>query len=256
MYFLYVDESGDSELLNSPPPYYFVLTGLVIHELRWQQYLEQMINFRRRMKTSFNLPVRSEIHSAQMIRRPGALITIPRNDRASILRYFARELAQMNDLNVINIVVDKRHKTPPYDVTTNAWTALLQRFSNTISHRNFKGPTNPDERGMVIPDMSEVKKITGIMRRMRHYNPVPNQQSYGGGYRNLTVSNVVEDPFFKDSAESHFIQAADLCAYLLYQSMCPASYARKMGIKNYFKILNPVLCKIASSTDPDGIVRL
>ncbi|MGH2600854.1 MAG: DUF3800 domain-containing protein, partial [Dehalococcoidia bacterium] len=38
---MYVDESGDSGLTNSPTRY-FVLTGLVVHELRWQAYVEQI----------------------------------------------------------------------------------------------------------------------------------------------------------------------------------------------------------------------
>ena len=33
MYLMYVDESGDSGLVNSPTRY-FVLTGMVVHELR------------------------------------------------------------------------------------------------------------------------------------------------------------------------------------------------------------------------------
>lgn len=36
MYLMYVDESGDIGLVNSPT-HYFVLVGLVLHELRWQQ---------------------------------------------------------------------------------------------------------------------------------------------------------------------------------------------------------------------------
>ena len=35
MFLMYVDESGDCGLQNSPTRY-LVLTGLVIHELRWQ----------------------------------------------------------------------------------------------------------------------------------------------------------------------------------------------------------------------------
>jgi hypothetical protein len=88
----------------------------------------------------------------------------------------------MPDLSVINIVVEKKLKASNYDVTEAAWTMLIQRFSNTMSHRNFSGPANPDERGMVVPDMSEVKKITGILRRMRKYNPVPNMTGHGAGF--------------------------------------------------------------------------
>jgi hypothetical protein len=43
MYFMYVDESGDCGLNNSPTKY-FVLTGLVIHELRWKQCLESLLD--------------------------------------------------------------------------------------------------------------------------------------------------------------------------------------------------------------------
>jgi hypothetical protein len=162
----------------------------------------------------------------------------------------------MPDLSIINVVVDKNGKPPTYDVIDMAWKALIQRFSNTMSYRNFPGPANADERGMVIPDMSEVKKITGVLRKMRRYNPVPNQPTHGAGYRNLLISNLVEDPYFKDSEHSYFIQAADLAAFLLYQSISPSSYFKKKSAQNYFRRLDPVLCKVAATADPDGIVRL
>lgn len=40
MYLIYTDESGDSGMNNSPT-LYFVAGGLVLHELRWQGYLDQ-----------------------------------------------------------------------------------------------------------------------------------------------------------------------------------------------------------------------
>ena len=91
---------------------------------------------------------------------------------------------------------------------------------------------------------------------MRRYNPIPNRVGLGRGFRNLSISNLVEDPYFKDSEHSYFIQAADLAAFLLYQKFSPSAYARKKSIQNYFKRLDPVLCKVASSSDPEGIVML
>ena len=251
MYFLYVDESGDSGMVNTPSPY-FVLTGIVVHELRWNDYLDRLVDFRKRMRNTFGLLLREEIHCARMVNKPGELVRIKRNDRLTILRNFTSEIASMQDISIINIVVDKRLKAPDFDVTDAAWTMLMQRFSNTMSHRNFAGPANPDERGMVIPDMSEVKKITGILRRMRKYNPVPSIS--GVGYRNLTVTNLIEDPYFKDSEHSYFIQVADLAAFLLYQKLRPSTYARKKGLTNYFDRLDPILCKVASRSHPQGIV--
>ena len=48
MYLLYVDETGDSGIRNSPTRY-FALSGLVIHELRWWTCLDDLIKFRKQM---------------------------------------------------------------------------------------------------------------------------------------------------------------------------------------------------------------
>lgn len=255
MFMIYVDESGDPGLTNSHSDY-FILSGLVVHELRWGTYLNQLIDFRRRMQATFGLRLREEIHASKMIVRPGKLVRIKRNDRLTILRFFANELAIMPHLNVINVVVKKADKQSGYDPFIMAWRALLQRFENTISNRNFPGPTNPDERGLVFPDNTADKKLTQLLRQMRRYNPIPNQLQYGVGYRNLLIGNVIEDPNFRDSEHSLFIQAADLIAYLLNQKLTPNSYFRQKGARNYFDRLDPILCKVASRTDPQGIVYL
>ncbi len=54
MYLMYVDESGDPGTVNSPTRY-FVLSGLVVHELSWLATLDSLIDFRRRMRDTFGL---------------------------------------------------------------------------------------------------------------------------------------------------------------------------------------------------------
>ena len=255
MFLMYVDESGDCGLKNSPTRY-FILTGLVIHELRWQPYLEQLVSLRQRFRQQYGLRLRDEIHASALINAPGELARIQKHDRLAILREFADELAQMPDLNIITIVVDKSTKNPGYDVFGMAWRVLIQRFENTLTRRNFLGPFNPDERGMLFPDNTDNKKLTQLLRKMRNYNPIPNQSILGVGYRNLKLTTIIEDPNFRDSSHSYFIQAADTVAYLLHQHLLPNNYMRKKGGQNYFTRLDPVLCKKASRTDPLGIVRL
>ena len=255
MYLMYVDGSGDSGLQGSPSGYY-ALSGLVVHELRWQTYLDQIIDFRRRMRAAFGLRVAEEIHAAAMINKPGPLVRIKRNDRLAIIRAFADELASMPDLNIINVMVDKATKAAPYDVFAMAWKALLQRFENTMVNRNFPGPANPDERGMIFPDNTDNAKLTRLLRQLRRYNPVPNQARFGIGFRNLLVRSVIEDPNFRDSRHSYFVQAADLAAYLLYQFTAPSAYIRLKGARSYLTRLGPILCRVASSSDPLGVVRL
>src|SRR5262249_17946759 len=148
-----------------------------------------------------------------------------------------------------NVVVDKSPKDPTRDVFTIAWRALIQRFENTMSHRNFRGPLNSDEKGMLLPDNTDVRRLTGVLRQMRRYNPVPNQPQWGMGYRNLMLAHTIEDPHFKRSEHSYFTQAADLVAFLLYQSLAPNAYVRQKGARSYFARLDPILCKVASRTD-------
>jgi hypothetical protein len=252
---MYVDESGDDGILNSPTEF-FVLSGLVMHELRWRDCVSRIYEFRKRMKSKFGLRIREEIHAARMISRPGELQRIRKNDRLAILRHFVDEIATLPDVSVVNVVVDKRCKDSQADIFSLAWRALIQRFENTISHRNFPGPANPDDRGMIFPDQTNLKKLRGLVRRMRYYNPVPHDPSYGDGFRNLQLQYTIEDPNHRTSHDSFLIQAADTIAYFLHQRQKPCTYVRKSGAYKYFERLDSVLCKVASRADGLGIVRL
>lgn len=252
MYLMYVDESGDPGMVGSPTRF-FVLSGVVIHELSWLNTLDAFIEFRRRMKRKFDLKLRDEIHSAHFISKPGELARIKRNDRLTIIRHFASELALLPDITVINVVVDKLGKAEDYDPFEKGWQALIQRFDNTIGYRNFRGPANADERGMIFPDGLPQRKLTNLLRRMRRHNPIPSQM---GGFRAIPLRKVIEDPVYRDSAHSLMIQAADLCAFLLYQKASPNAYMKHSGGWKYFDRLSPILCRQASAHDPEGVVRL
>jgi len=255
MYLMYVDESGDSGIKNSPTRF-FVLSGLVIHELRWQSYLEDIITFRRLLRDSFDLKLREEFHAAKLISNPKGLVRIKRNDRLAMIRMFADMLLSLEDIRIINVVIDKDGKSSDYDVFEMAWKTLIQRFVNTIVNTNFPGPASHDETGLIVPDNTENKKLVSLIRKMRRYNPIPHNEDYGSGYRDRPICSIIEDPFFKDSRHSYFIQAVDLAAFLLYQHKAPNNYMKKKSGYNYFKKLRPILCTDASRRNPDGIVMI
>lgn len=250
MYLMYVDESGDPGLNNSPTPY-FVLSGMVVHETKWRDLSDKFILFRKRLHQIYGLPLRKEIHASEYINR--SILNIAKHDRLAIIRNFIDEIASTPYISITNVVIDKRGKPNDYDVFDNAWRTLFQRFENTLNHSNF--PENHgDQRGMVFTDNTDGEKLKKIMRKMSAYNPVPN--TGGGGYRNMPVFNIIEDPFSKDSMESYFIQAVDVCAFSLYQKLNPNSYIRRKGAKNYFDRLDGVLNQSASRSNSQGIVML
>ena len=256
MYLMYVDESGDCGALPRSPCRYFALAGLVVHELRWQYCMQEIGNFRRRMKARFGLLMREEVHAANMISRPGALVRIPRNARLTILRSFADQLARLPDLSLIPVVVDKAGKPDDYDVFETAWKTLIQSFEDALSSRNLAGLANPDERGMLFPDHTDERKLTRPLRKMRHFNPAADRQSHGTGHGNLAISKVIEDPSYRRSEHSYFIQAADLAAFLLYQRFAPSAYMREKGGGNYFGRLDSIVCKAVAKEGPQGVILI
>jgi hypothetical protein len=259
MYLLYIDESGDCGLPEQgSPTRYFILSGLVVHELRWDTVLEQLIAFRRRLKDDFGVNMVEEVHAAAMISHSGGrlgrtLSSLRKYQRLAILRHFADEIARIRESSVINIVVDKVGRNTKDEVFELAWKAMYQRFENTLNYKNFPGPANPDERGIVFADNTDGNKVRSYLRKMRRYNPVPSRT---GGSRNLPIKQVIEDPNLRDSQHSYFIQLVDCVAYLLKQFIAPSNYMKNKGGNAYFKRLEPVLCKVASPRDPYGIVWL
>jgi Protein of unknown function (DUF3800) len=253
MFLMYVDESGDKGLVNSPTRY-FILTGLVIHELRWHDTLAALVALRRRMRQKFTLKLREEIHASSMLTHPGVLVRIKRNDRLAIIRHFLDELAALDCVSIVNVRIDKFGKPPGYDPFVKGWEALIQRFENTLNRRNFPGPANPDDKGIIFCDQTDEVALRNLYRRMRTHNPIPNQ--IGSGYRQIPLVRIIEDPSPRDSRHSYFIQAADVCAFAAYQWYAPSAYVRRKGARTYFERLGPVLCKVASPRHQHGVVEL
>ncbi|MBN2080604.1 DUF3800 domain-containing protein [bacterium] len=251
---MYVDESGDPGLVGSQSRY-FALSGLVLHELSWKPCLDQIIHFRRRLKQALGLPMTVEIHASVFMHGPPPPVNaLQKHQRLQIIRNFADELAQLNTLTIINIIIDKSNKPTGFDVFEFAWKLLIQRLENTMAAANLHGPRNPSDKGFILPDSTNVKKLTQLIRKMRHINYIRSQPGYTHAARALPLQLIVEDPSTRDSKDSYFIQAADLCAYLFYQYFAPNRYFRRTGAFKYLERLKPVLCLPCSTKHPLGIV--
>lgn len=157
--------------------------------------------------------------------------------------------AKLADINILNVAVRKGNQDPSADIFEIAWTTLIQRFHNTIAHKNFPGPQNPDDRGIVFVDQTEALKLRNLLRRMRRYNPVPSV--YGNS---RPVTTIVEDAVHRESHHSYFIQLADVNAYFLGQKFEACSDLKRKGGVNYFERLKDSLCTVASRSHDLGIV--
>ncbi len=253
MYLMYVDESGDTGFKPGATSY-FALSGIVIHESRWRDFVTVMKTFRQTLRAAYGLPVRVEIHASHFMRSPPVLGMAP-HKRIAILRNMLDELARFPDISITNVIVKKVGKSATYDVFDNAWKVLFQRFENTLKNGNFPGGHSSDH-GLVFTDATNGMTLSKLMRKMAVHNPIPNQGWAGPGFRILPIARVIEDPHGVDSKRSYFIQAADVCAYFLAQRYAPNSRAKRHGATRYFDRLRPVLNVKASRSNALGIVEL
>ena len=253
MFLVYVDESGDTGLVNSPSNY-FCLSAIVVHESHWQTTLNSVIGFRKELRASYGFKLREEIHCSHFIHKPGDFQRIPKSLRLRLLRDVIDFQASLLNYQIVNVVVNKKNKSLNSDIFSLAWQTLIQRIENTLYHHNFIGSNNATDSALLFVDKTDEIKLRNLTRRMRRYNPVPNSFNLGSGYRMMPTQWVIEDAIHRDSAHSYFIQLADVNAYFLGQKFFTNQYVTKKGGRNYLDRLMPVLLKQASKSHPLGIV--
>ena len=78
----------------------------------------------------------------------------------------------------------------------------------------------------------------------------------GQDWKNLPLSRIVEDPFYKNSAQSFFVQIVDFAAYALLRRENQILSKNRYGVHQMFDILDPILVRESSTYDPQGIIRL
>jgi hypothetical protein len=252
MYLMYVDESGDTGLVRSPTSH-FALSGIVVHESRWRDFINALIGLRKTLRSVYGLPVRGEIHAFDFISR--RVYGLDRYIRLAILRNVLDELAKFDFVSITNVIVNKVGKPADYDVFNSAWGTLFQRFENTMTNGNFPGGHRNDH-GIVVTDATAGRNLQRLVRKMAVFNYVPHDQHHGPGARNIPIRRVIEDPHGKNSAETLPIQACDVVAYFLHQRYAPNGYIRRKRAQRYFDRLAPVLNLRASRFNKLGIVEL
>lgn len=255
MYLMYVDESGDTGQLPNSPTRYYVLSAIVFHETNWRNVLSDLVNFRKAAKSRYGLLLKEEIHASVFLNgSPKLKNKISRNDKLDLLKKCLDWLNSRNDISVITVRVEK--STSVLNVFDLAWKTLLQRFENTLNYKNFPGPSNSD-KGLVFSDATNGKELTKLIRRMRHYNPIPNNSNHNAGFRSIPLRAIIEDPVFKDSRNSLVIQMCDVIAYFARQYYEPNRYIKNRGAKKYYGRLQNVINQwVKKSPDNFRIIEL
>lgn len=114
-----------------------------------------------------------------------------------------------------------------------------------------------DQQVILICDQGQEIEFTRRLRRMRVHNHVPSKfdkwEDTGTETKNIPTSRILEDPFFKNSEDSYFIQAVDFCAYALLRMERPLESRTILGYHTMYEELRPMVVTAASPNDPKGL---
>jgi hypothetical protein len=244
-YFLYADESGDSGHDTSVTTH-FVLVGFILAEAMWLSFLHRIKEFRKKLRETYGVRLRDELRARDILKTAGDFerLGLCYARRCRLLREIAVFVRESPEILIIPVSVDRsQRRLLTVDIREYAWKLLIQRFENFLVEHGADG--------LIFSDQGEEKMIRDQLRKMRVYNPIPSKF---GGFYTQSVAHVLEDPVFRESKHSYFIQLADVVAYLCRLRDNATARQRKWGLHRAYKILKPRYLPEASRKDPYAFV--
>jgi hypothetical protein len=242
----YIDESYDSNQ--------FVMSALIVAEDTWRSGFVHLQNYRRDLKAKHGIFTSKEFHATEFVAGRGRIAPrpIPKGLRAKIFKEYLAMLAGLPGIAVISGCWSMAGSTQR-EVHIKAFSRIQERLQT----RSQKSGSHI----ISIVDEGRATELQRIARRSKIWNPVGSRFGVwedGSAYKNIPNDRLIEDPVFKSSQQSYFLQSADFIAYALLKSEVPPTpHVMRYGLDKAYELLAPICVKAASGKDPRslGIVR-
>lgn len=227
MYLFYMDESYDT---NS-----YAYSSVFVPAFCWNGVFRDVVSWRRDLFKNHSIDPEYEIHATDFIGGRGQ----PHNNRdkkyrAKMFNEFIKVFENLHEVFVINAITGTKQNYP------RLFERMLNRINRTLEMKNAYG--------VLVCDEGNEGKLISMVRKMKKENYILS--------RNIPLDRIIEDPLFKTSESSYFIQIADSIAFALLRNEYPKENTLE-EVKTAFENLDKVLVKKAYSKDPKGkgIVR-
>ncbi len=233
---VYVDDSRDEALC--------IFSALVIPSEHWRRAFDTIKGFRRKLKVSDGIYVYKEFHATEFTRGKGQIAdrVVPKGRRRQIFKDTLRLVTDLPHAQLMNAAF-------PHKDDERAFEFLLNRIN--------KGAQVDDSQALLICDDGKQEAYTKLARRMSVFNYIPSRyglwEEVGASKKHIPTERIIEDPVFKDSRQSYFIQLVDFCAFAPLRYLRPTSIAERYGVDQSFLLLEPILVKEACQKDPLGL---
>jgi hypothetical protein len=248
MHIFYADESYDQTK--------FVVSSLRVAVPEWRDVLTRIKTFRVGLRNKYGIKLKSELHAQTFIRHCSDGVS------SQMLSIFERRVVFEEAIDFIATlpiqIVNVCLPLQKFGGRSNeAHFQAVDRLFNRIQTNVTRMPT--PSHALVIFDKGKERQITKLSRRLSAFNYIPSQfGAWPGGAKakNFLTDRIIEDPVFRESHDSYFLQLSDFVAFaLLKREVPPSPFVLKWGYHQLFDRLRPVLCLEASRNDAFGVVR-
>jgi len=240
----YIDESYDTDK--------FCMSTLILSTHQWRECFEIVKEWRRELRKEHGIFTNKEFHATKFVSGRGRLghRDVPKALRAQIF------------LDAMDLI----GSLPGAAIISGAWDVASLDDPNAhafqrIQERLQRRCTGQAGYIVTIADEGRATELLRVSRRSKVYNPVGSMFGmWGDGSvsKNIPNERLIEDPVFRNSAQSYFLQLVDFVAFALLKSeVTPTPLVTKYGLHEAYDRLEPVCVKVATGRDPRklGIIR-
>ena len=226
MYFVYIDESYDKT--------HFCYSCLLSSAFNWNHTFGKILKWRKSLKDKYNIPLEYELHATKFISGSGEPHQNRNKDfRAKIFNESFKFFNELPHSYIINGITDNKMNH------MNLFDSLLNTIEEFLLKKNAYG--------VLICDEGNEKKLISMVRKKRKSNFISEKKSVN------PVKRIIEDPLFKPSTSSYFIQITDFIAFGFLRSQNPVHTTRKL-VEQSFNKLDEIL--IGNSSERKGIIEI
>jgi len=238
VYLVYADESKDATKKLG------IFCWVLVRDDQWFKAFDYWQQYRRMLRETHGIFVKKELHARAFISGRGRYskeIQRPETRRAiylQSLKWFADHLP-------IKLMFGKFH-----------FQYELRVFERTINRINATMKSH-GARALIFWDEGKQVTYTKMCRKLRVHNYIASMYGTwedGTKAKNIPAQLILEDPVFKKSEESPFIQIADLCAYALLRREVPIESKRLGGLQSAFGLLKPLCMPEVFRKNKEGII--
>ncbi|MCB9965132.1 MAG: DUF3800 domain-containing protein [Rhodospirillales bacterium] len=239
MFLVYIDESYDRQS--------YVYSAIFVPAFEWNMIFQHVLDWRKSLHAVHGIAPDCELHATEFVGGQGQPHqNRDKNYRARLFHEALKIVETLPNISVMNAITDDKKKY------MKLFEYMLNRINRTLEAKNAYG--------VLVCDEGNENQMVSMTRAMKKHNVIPSDgyhRHFGVSSRNITLERIIEDPLFKTSKSSYFIQLADFIAFSLLRNEHPVENT-KDNVKQAFENLDNCLIKEAFRKDPKGkgIIRV